>query len=77
MVRSLFVALGKIFLTVLAFPKTERRSHKIVILKFIRCFIEQLLPLKEYFLFQLVAPLLVTARKQIPSIVTIGTTTEL
>lgn len=45
-------------------------------LKFIRFFIEQLLALKEYFLFQLVAPLLVTARKQIPSIVTIGTTTE-
>ena len=74
MVRSLFVAQGKIFPTVIAFPKTEGQSHRTRMLKFIRFFIEQLLPLKEYFLFQLVAPLLITARKQIPSIVTIGTT---
>lgn len=65
-----------IFPTALVFPKSGERSHKTVILKLIRFFIEQLLTLKEYFLFQLVTPLLVTARKQIPSIVTIDTIAE-
>ena len=75
--RSLFVSLGMIFPTALVFPKTGERSHRTVILKFIHCFIEQLLTLKEYLLFQLVIPLLVTARKQLSSVVTIGTIAEL
>jgi len=70
------MSLGMIFPTALVFPKAGGRSHRTVILKLIRFFIEQLLALKEYFLFQLVAPLLVTARKQLSSVVTIGTTIE-